>query len=138
MRTPNLSLEHIYPPIHGDINLNTCHDPDCGNFGEAADLGLARPRGRGEKSACATMQSNTAIVGIGRYKMTSHTGDQSRRVSSVLEYADVPHSWIDARQLQCQFDEGSCDGVPPSGVAGGTCRRALRQGRVISAPRLAG
>lgn len=98
-RIPNLSLEQIYPPAHDDTNLNTCHDPDCGNFGEAADLGLARPRGQGVKLKLAAMRSNTAIVGLGRYKMSSNSGDSNRRVSSALEYTNDPHSWIDARQL---------------------------------------
>lgn len=40
-RIPNLSLEKIYPPAHNGMNLNTCHDPDCSNFGEVANLGLA-------------------------------------------------------------------------------------------------
>ncbi len=32
---PKLSLEGVYPPISSKINLNTCGDPDCGNFSVA-------------------------------------------------------------------------------------------------------
>ena len=28
---PPLSLRHLYPPVVGGHNLNTCGNPDCGN-----------------------------------------------------------------------------------------------------------
>lgn len=109
-RVPNLSLEQIYPSAERDLNLNTCHDPDCGNFGEAADLILARPIGRGAPSRLAAMRSNTAMVGLGQYKLSSRSDPSARRVSSVFEYEDDPHTWLDDRLMECQFKgyRGSC------------------------------
>ena len=106
-RIPNLSLDQIYPAAHGVRNLNTCHNPDCGNFGVAADLGIARPKGQAAQSAMMAMRSNTAIVGLGRYKLSALSGDPKRHVSSAFEYTSDPHSWIDRRQLECQFERGA-------------------------------
>jgi len=43
---PQLSLEVVYPPAGSKINLNTCGDPDCGNFGVAADFSIPTFKGR--------------------------------------------------------------------------------------------
>ncbi len=34
---PKLSVSQLYPQQREEINLNTCGDPDCGNYGVAAD-----------------------------------------------------------------------------------------------------
>jgi len=49
-KIPNLPQEQVYPVVPGWINLNTCGDPDCGNFGVAPDFALPvflGPWGRG-------------------------------------------------------------------------------------------
>lgn len=100
---PNLALEQIYPPICGGINLNTCQDPDCGNFGVAADFGLARPKGRNARARLASSGSNSAMIGPGKYKLATTKGPAHRRISTVFEYQGDPHSWLDRKNLECQF-----------------------------------
>lgn len=35
---PQLNLPQVYPTITKEINLNTCGDVDCGNYGVAPDF----------------------------------------------------------------------------------------------------
>ena len=109
---PNLSLDQLYPPVAGSINLNACHDPDCGNFGVPADLTIKRVLGRNAQARKAALRSNSGLAGLGQYKLHSGAGPEDRRMSSALEYAGDPHQWVDRRSLQCQFD----DGAGPCGV----------------------
>jgi hypothetical protein len=98
-RVRNLSLAQIYPPPSGDVNVNTCGNPDCGNYGVALRMGRRRSRGN-------TNGSNSAAAGLGDYKLGSSV-DGEQRVSSAFEYALDPHRWIDARSMQCQHVAGS-------------------------------
>ena len=40
----NLSLDQIYPEVVGRVNLATCGNPDCGNFGFAFNPDIPNPR----------------------------------------------------------------------------------------------
>ena len=108
---PTLSLSQIYPPSCGGINLNTCHDPDCGNFGVGAEFALRRARRDRSSTAISSLLSNSAAVGLGAYKLNSNTGKEHRRTSTVFEYEDDPHTWMDRKSMQCRHrvGEGFCD-----------------------------
>ena len=41
-----LNLPEVYPAVSADFNLNTCGDPDCGNFGVAPDFSIAAFKGK--------------------------------------------------------------------------------------------
>ncbi|MDP2082013.1 MAG: hypothetical protein U1A06_16525 [Hoeflea sp.] len=104
---PNLSLDQIYPQPVGSVNFNTCHNPDCGNFGSEVDLHLGHFIGSGSASSGAQVpRSNSQSVGYGHYKLDGTAGPKYRRVSSVFEYAANPHTWLDRKSLECQFDDG--------------------------------
>ena len=63
---PNLSLSQIYPPRAGGINLNTCHDPDCGNYGVEAGFAIRSPKGERSGTSVPALVSNSAAVGSDR------------------------------------------------------------------------
>ena len=102
---PNLSLRQVYPRAVGGFNLNTCHDPDCGNFDVGADFLLRQMAG--VAPANAGVGSNSGAVGLGRYKLDGTRGDKYRRVSTVFEYRRHPRKWLDRKILECQYDGGS-------------------------------
>ena len=99
---PNLSLKQIYPTPCADINLNTCHDPDCGNFGVMADFLLVRSMGPNARARLAASTSNSAKIGLGKYKLNAK-GKKHRRISTVFEYQNDPHKWVDRKKIECQF-----------------------------------
>lgn len=55
---PNLLLAQICPPAAGLLNFNTCHDPDCGNFGVEAGFGLRALLGSSAGSHGSSFGSN--------------------------------------------------------------------------------
>ena len=101
---PNLSLAQIYPPAAGGHNLNTCHDPDCGNFGVEGHFQFHSRSGSGS-SVGAAVGSNSRAVDLGRYKLDGTKGEEFRRVSTVFEYQRHPRKWLDGKILECQFDD---------------------------------
>ena len=99
---PNLSLSQIYPPPAGGINLNTCHDPDCGNYGVEAGFAIRSPKGERSETSVPALLSNSAAVGLGSYRLSSNTGKEHRRTSKVLEYEGAPHTWMDRKLMECR------------------------------------
>lgn len=71
---PNLSLAQISLSAIGDLNLNTRHNPDCGNFGEAAEFGGALPKKRGAQSRLVALRSNSGLAGMCCYKIGTGVG----------------------------------------------------------------
>ena len=108
---PILSLSQIYSPSCGGINLNTCHDSDCANFGVGAEFALRRARRDRSITAILALLSNSAAVGLGAYKLNSNTGKERRRTSTVFEYEGDPHTWMDRKPMQCRHRAGGafCD-----------------------------
>ena len=101
---PQLSLEQIYPAPNGDVNLNTCGDPDCGYYGVAPDSihSAFRSRNAGQRRLAASLKNSGINMGVGRYRLHGGKDDKKIRNSIALEYADDPHSWDDNRSVKCQ------------------------------------
>ena len=70
-KIPSPSLREICLAYDEEANLNTCGDPDCGNFGAAADFAVPRPMGRNAHALRAAFRSNSAMVGLGSYRLNS-------------------------------------------------------------------
>ena len=68
-RIPNLSLRQLYPPAHGQLNMNACFDPDCGNFGVHAHLDADEDDGDQQNSPAAGLGLNSKHVGFRKYKL---------------------------------------------------------------------
>ena len=107
-KIPPLSQEQVYPEVHGSINLNTCGDPDCGNYGVSPDFSLPRFTGRGAEARRLKAASSISALttGLGVYTMTSPDGDLDR-VSSILDYFEHPTGWSDGRVLKCGHRRGN-------------------------------
>ncbi len=103
---PNLSQAQIYPPAAGTLNANTCDDPDCGNFGVAAELATHNLLGSSSGHGVWGAGSNSQAVGLGRYKLAGTAGPEYRRISSTFEYTGDPQTWLDREPIECQFDGG--------------------------------
>ena len=106
-----LNPSEVYPAALADFNLNTCGDPDCGNFGVAPDFSIPVFK---EKIATIRTQEAAASIpalttGLGAYTMSSD--DHHPRISEVFEYAGDPVGW----------DDGRSNGVRPP-----TWQRSLR------------
>jgi hypothetical protein len=101
---PQLSLEQIYPALIGDVNLNTCGDPDCGNYGVAPNsiYDVFRGRNAGQLRLTASLKNSGISMGVGRYRLHGGKDDGKIRNSFALEYADDPHTWDDHRSVKCQ------------------------------------
>jgi hypothetical protein len=108
---PQMSLRQVYPPIVGRMNLNTCGDPDCGNFGVAPDFqhGAFRGPGAAQRRLLASVANPALGTGLGRYKMESPGDDKLERISQFFEYEDDPHAWQDGRVMICQHLRGNGD-----------------------------
>ena len=98
-------------PSCGGINLNTGHDPDCGNFGVGAEFALRRARRDRSSTAMSAPLSNGAAVGLGAHKLDSNTGKEHRRTSTVLEHEGDLHTGMDRTLMQCRHSVGAgfCD-----------------------------
>jgi hypothetical protein len=102
-----LNLSQVYPAVLADFNLNTCGDPDCGNFGVAPDFSIPAFRG---PNAAARRQAAAASIpalatGLGSYTMS--TDDRHLRISEVFEYAGDPVGWDDGRSMECGHQRGN-------------------------------
>ncbi len=108
-----LSLDQPYPEIPGEYNLNTCGDPDCGNFGVTpCDAhGAFRGRNAGQRCLAASVSNAAISAGLGRYRLGSPGNTDLERVSDVVEYDGDPHAWSDGRILKCLDARGNghCD-----------------------------
>lgn len=108
---PKLSLAQVYPEIPGSINLNTCGDPDCGNFGVAPDglhKGFKGP-GAAQRRMLAGISNPVLVTGLGRYKLGSPSDDGLERKSTAFEYEGDPTAWSDGRTLECQHQRGNAE-----------------------------
>lgn len=107
----NLSLAEVYPEALADFNLNTCGDPDCGNFGVAADFSIPVFKGRNaaQRRQAAAASIPALTTGLGAYTMSSD--DHHQRISEAFEYEDDPVGWDDGRTMKCghQRGNGVCD-----------------------------
>lgn len=107
----NLSLSEVYPVELSDFNLNTCGDPDCGNFGVSPDFSIPVFKGKNAETrrqkAAASIPALT--TGLGAYTMSSD--DHHPRISEAFEYAGDPVGWDDGRTMECghQRGNGVCD-----------------------------
>ena len=99
---PDLSLSQIHPPPAGGINLDTCHDPDCGNYGMEAGFAIGLPKGERSETSVPALLSNSAAVGLGSYRLSSNTGKERRRTSRVFECEGDPHTWMDRKLVECR------------------------------------
>lgn len=108
---PQLFLEAIYPAVLPEINLNTCADPDCGNYGVAPDFNVPTFKGPNaqERKLLAATSVPALTSGLGKY--TIDGDDKNLRVSEAFEYENEPRAWDDARDLIChhQKGNGSCE-----------------------------
>lgn len=106
-----LNLPEVYPAVLADFNLNTCGDPDCGNFGVAPDFTIPVFKGKNaaqrQQAAAASIPALT--TGLGSYTMSSD--DHHPRISEVFEYDGDPVGWDDGRSMECghQRGNGVCD-----------------------------
>lgn len=107
-RLPQLKLEQIYPPAGVGLNLNTCGDPDCGNYGVAPDFALPKFKGRG---AAARKAKSGSSNGLGEYILSDSPNEHDARLSTAFEYASKPVAWNDARSMTCKHSRGNrqCD-----------------------------
>jgi hypothetical protein len=97
----NLSLDRLYSELVGRANLNTCGNPDCGNFGFAFNPDIADPRGGSSKFKLAAASSAAMSTGAGQYKLSFSGEKEDARVSSILEYENEPRAWMDTRTMVC-------------------------------------
>lgn len=108
---PHIPMSKIYPKVIGDINLNTCGDPDCGNYGTHPNF--SRPRhkgpGAGARQLRASASSAAFSAGLGNYRVSSPSSSKLDRVSRLLEYDGDPHAWSDGRVLICRHQRGNGD-----------------------------
>lgn len=102
---PQLWLRALYPPILSKINLNTCADPDCGNFGVSPDFEIPvfkGPNAQERRQAAATSVS-ALTTGLGKY--TLNGDDKHTRVSKAFEYQAEPCAWDDGRDMICHHQK---------------------------------
>ncbi|MAY33394.1 MAG: hypothetical protein CMM86_12410 [Rhodovulum sp.] len=105
----SLNISQVYPPQVGRVNLNTCADPDCPNYGVALSPTLLDRRG-GSKALKKAMVSDDAVAaGLGRYKMESSSRKADKRTSYIFEYWNNPVGWSDNRSFVCQHIRGNTD-----------------------------
>ncbi len=104
---PQLSLEVVYPPADPKINLNTCGDPDCGNYGVAPDFALPVFKGRNAAQRKLLASTNLPALATGRGVYTLSGEDKRQRTSAAFEYADDPHVWDDGRVVVCRHQKAN-------------------------------
>ncbi|WP_167648091.1 hypothetical protein [Mameliella alba] len=106
-----LKLFQVYPAVLADFNLNTCGDPDCGNFGVAPNFAIPEFKGKNaaQRKQAASVSIPALTTGLGSYTMSSD--DHHPRISEVFEYAGDPVGWDDGRSMECghQRGNGVCD-----------------------------
>ena len=96
------AFRQIYPEVGRTYQLNTCADPDCGNFGV-----IPRQLGYRSQNSLHLNSSSSAIgigAGLGHYVLAGTSGkSKSRRESTVFEHADEPFRWFDDRNIVCRY-----------------------------------
>jgi len=71
-----MSLSQVYPAVLAGFNLNTCGDPDCGNFGVAPDFTIPVFKGKNaaQRKQVAAASIPALTTGLGSYTMSSDDG----------------------------------------------------------------
>ena len=108
---PQLSLHQVYPDIVGEVNLNACGDPDCGNFGVVPNAchGAYKGRGAAQRRLMASVANPVLATGQGRYRLGAPGDKGLQRVSTAFEYAADPTAWADGRILTCKHQRGNSE-----------------------------
>lgn len=104
---PQLSLDVVYPPSREQINLNTCGDPDCGNFGTAPDFSLPAFKGRNAAQRKLLASANIPALATGHGVYTLSGDSKNQRISQAFEYEGDPHAWDDGRVMVCRHQKGN-------------------------------
>ncbi len=101
---PKLSVSQLYPPQRKEINLNTCGDPDCGNYGVPVDpiFDTFVGKGAATRRRAAAQTSPIIAAGLGYYTMSSVKGEE--RISKALNFHNDPIIWSDGRRLVCRHE----------------------------------
>lgn len=89
-----MSLAQVYPRVSGNINLNCCADPDCGNYGvEPAPAKRAFVgRGAQQRRLEAALADPSIGRGVGRYKMESDSSESLHRETDAFEFDGDPRA----------------------------------------------
>lgn len=102
-----ISLGSVYPLVPSEINLNTCADPDCGNYGVIPDFArpvFKRPNAA-ERELLVSAASPALSTGLAHYTMTSD--DKRERISDIFKYDGAPRVWSDGRDIICHHQRGN-------------------------------
>jgi hypothetical protein len=104
---PKLTVSQLYPKERKEINLNTCGDPDCGNFGVRPDPVYDQFVGRGAvaRRQAAGQKDPKIAAGLGFYTMSSVKDEE--RISTALNFHNAPAVWSDGRRLVCRHLRGT-------------------------------
>lgn len=104
---PQLSLKAVYPHPTPEINLNTCGDTDCGNFGVRPNFSLPVFKGSGaaQRKLLASVKLPALATGTGAYSLTSE--NKKFRISQAFEYQNDPRAWDDGREIICHHQKGN-------------------------------
>lgn len=104
---PKLSLKALYPQPTPEINLNTCGDVGCGNYGVAPNFLLPVFKGNGaaQRKLLASVKLPALATGLGSY--TLNGDDKNPRVSQAFEYQNDPRAWDDGREMICHHQRGN-------------------------------
>lgn len=104
---PKLTVSQLYPEERKEINLNTCGDPDCGNFGVSPDPVFDQFVGRGAEARrqAAGRTEPKIAASFGFYTMSSVKDEE--RISKVLNFHNAPAIWSDGRRLVCRHHQGA-------------------------------
>jgi hypothetical protein len=96
-----LTLLQIYPAVLADFNLNTCGEPNGGNFGVAPDFAIPvfKVKNAAQRKQVASASIPALTTGRGSHTMSSD--DHRARISEVFEYAGDPVGWDDGRSMEC-------------------------------------
>lgn len=106
---PQLSLKAVYPRPTPEINLNTCGDVDCGNFGIAPDFTLPVFKGPGASQRKMLELTTNSALSTGRGLYTLNGDDKNERVSQAFEYEHDPRVWDDGRAMVCRHQNGNAE-----------------------------
>ena len=106
---PQLSLKAIYPHSTPEINMNTCGDIDCGNYGVAPNFSLPVFKGNGaaQRKLLASVKMPALATGLGGYSLTSNS--KKSTVSQTFEYQNDPRGWDDGRGIACHHQKGNSE-----------------------------
>ena len=94
----NFNLKQLYPEV-GRFRINTCGNPDCGNFGRPPRHPRVKLPKKKEEERCSTARA--LLHAPGAYKI-SGADKAEKRITKAFEYQDEPHEWADQRTIRCK------------------------------------